>query len=220
MADEAPTTPETTTAAETVAEAVEETVPASRFAEVAKHKKAADAKVKDLERQMRELQASLEDREHAGLPELERERKAREKLEQQLAQERQERESFQQEAARVRAESWVARAAADVFADPEDAILRINASEIETPDDAERAVKQLAKNPKYKRLLKQEEPQLPGQRIGGGAPVAQQQRVPGASAAGSALGLVNTEEEAQAVAQALEQFRKTRARTTINFDGT
>lgn len=213
-------TEETTAATEPVEEtkeAVEETVPASRFAEMAKHKKAADAKAKELERQVNDLRSQMEDRESAGLPELEQMKRQMAKLEQRAAEAEQERDQTRTEAQTIRAEGWISAAARDAgFEDPEDAVLRISAGDVESPEDAERAVKRLAKA--KPRLLKAEEPQMPGQVIKNGTRTSPAQPgVPAGAQPGSAFGLISTADEAAAVSEALANFQKTRQATRITF---
>ena len=203
-------------AVEETPETVEETVPASRFAEMAKHKKAADAKAKQLERQITELQQSMEERESAGLPELEQMKRQMQKLEERAAAAERERDETKSEAQTIRAQGWISAAARDAnFEDPEDAVLRISAADIESPEEAEREVKKLAKA--KPRLVKQDDPALPGQVLRNGQPATPARQVPGTAAPGSALGLISTEAEAEAVGEALAQFRQTRQATKITF---
>jgi hypothetical protein len=210
MADEVTQDP----AAETE-QATEEVVPASRFAEMAKHKKASDARAKDLEKQIRDLQAAVEERETAGLPELERERAARQKLEQRL-QEAEARAQQQEQAMTIATrERWVAAAAAKLnFHEPDDASRFLDLSALEDPRDAERAVKDLAKNKKH--LVKAEDPQVPGRVLENGRPTAP--LVPGQEPPGSAVGLVNTQQEAAIVGAQLNEFLKQRQSGRITFD--
>jgi hypothetical protein len=215
MADEAPIT-EAPVEEPKVPAVEDEDERDARLREMRKHKKASDDRAKTLQRELEDLKAQMEDRDSANLPELERERKAREKLERQLEEIAGERDQVRAEAQRVRAEGWIAAAARDAnFEDPEDAILRINAGEVESIEDAAREVKRLAKA--KPRLVKQDEPRLPGQVLKDGQRPSASQTTPGVSAPGSAFGVISTEEEANAIGEALQAFRKTRQSTRITF---
>jgi poly-gamma-glutamate capsule biosynthesis protein CapA/YwtB (metallophosphatase superfamily) len=148
---------------------VEQTVPYERFQQVnAKAKAEADAR-KSLEKQIKDLQAAMEERENAGLPELERERRRAEQLEKRIADAEAEAAEAKAQVARS-ARAGLVRSAAKDFADPDDAVAFLNLDEIEDEKDAERAVKALARRKPH--LLKPEQPQLPGQVLKDGQPVA------------------------------------------------
>jgi colicin import membrane protein len=161
--------PEATVDAPAADPVEDQRVPYERFQQANKKAKEAADRAKALEKQMSDLQAQMEERESAGLPELERERKAREAAEKRLAEAEQRAEETERKVHLANAQSWISKAAQDAgFEDSEDAILRVDASEIESPQDAERAVKRLAKE--KPRLLKQEDRKLPGQVLKNGQP--------------------------------------------------
>jgi hypothetical protein len=157
---------ETTTVEETVAtttetEEVEEAkIPRSRL-------NAETAKRKEAEQRLAALEAKMAERENEGLPELERERKAREGLEKRLQDAEKAREDADQAVQTARAERLVITAAKE-FADPDDATRFVDLASIESADDAERAVKRVAKAKPH--LLKSEERQLPGRVLANGRP--------------------------------------------------
>lgn len=212
MADEATTVDTETT---TTVDTEEQHVPYDRFKKVNAQAKEAKDRAKALETEMAELRSRLEERESAGLPELEQMKRQMSKLEERAARAEAERDQTKTEAQTLRAQGLIAAAARDAnFEDPEDAVLRISANDIESPEDAERAVKRLAKA--KPRLVKAEEPRLPGQVLKNGR--TPELRVPGEAPAGSAFGLVNKGEEAVAVGEALAAFRARRQGTKITFD--
>lgn len=125
------------------------------------------AKRKQAEKELTELRTRLEELEASGLSELEQAKKRAEALERRAA-EAEERATQQENAVKqTRAENWLSAAAtAAGFEDAEDAVLRIKTDDIESPEDAERAVKKLAKA--KPRLLKTDDPQLPGRVLADG----------------------------------------------------
>jgi hypothetical protein len=125
-----------------------------------------------------------------------------------------EREQAAREARTTRAERWVMTAAKD-FQDPDDATRFVNLDDIESVEDAERAVKRVAKSKPH--LLKSDDANVPGKVLSGGRPVAQGQQAQRGAPAGSAFGVISTEDEAQAVADALAKFRRTGGKTSITF---
>lgn len=165
---EAPEAPEEDTPTPEPEKPVEQTVPYERFQQANTKAKEAAARAMALEKDVKDLRATMEERDNAGLPELERERKRAEALEKRIA---------DAEAKAAEAEAKVARStkaglvrgAAKDFADPDDAIAFVNLDDIEDERDAERAVKALAK--KKPHLLKAEEPQLPGRVLANGQPI-------------------------------------------------
>ena len=161
---EAATTPAEGTEpnAETKPPEEDQRVPYERFQKANTQAKEAKAEAAQARKELDELRSLLEEKESAGLPELERERKAREKLEKQLQEAEAEREKALQQATNVQRENWVAAAAAALnFHEPDDASRFVDLSEIETKADAERAVKDVAKRKKH--LVKDEDTKLPGQ---------------------------------------------------------
>lgn len=173
--------PEETTTAEvegstaaTEEKAHEETVAYERFQKVNQQAKEAKQKAAQLEKQMADLRAQMEERETAGLPELERERKRAEQLEKRASEAEARAEAQEKAATKASRERLVLAAAAAAGFDESDDALRypehVNLDEIETRADAERAVKRLAKaRPK---LLKGEDPVLPGRVMQNGRPAS------------------------------------------------
>jgi hypothetical protein len=111
---------------------------------------------------MADLQAQMQEREQAGMPELERERKQREAIEKRLAEAEQRAEQAERDREQSRRERWVTDAASELnFKNPRVAAKLIDGlGDIEDADQAMRAVKRLAKSDDY--LIKQDEPALPG----------------------------------------------------------
>lgn len=161
---------EEVTTTDAAAEPAEDTVSADRFREVAKHKKAAEDREKQLKKEMEELRSQLEEREQASLPELERERKAREQLEKQLSEERGQREKYEREMANLRKQDWLKEAARELnFHNPAVAARLVSTlDDIESSEDAARAMKKIAKADKW--LIRDDEPQRPeiGRVLAGG----------------------------------------------------
>lgn len=195
MADEAPTVAAPVEEPNTAApsdEPEEPRIPRSRLNE-------ESAKRKEAERQLAEMRARVEEIESAGLSEAEQAKKRAQQLEERLREAEKAAEERTAEAARVRAEQWISTAAATAgFEDPEDAVLRIKAGEIESPEDAERAVKRLLKNPKSQRFLKQEDPKLPGRVLENG-------RAP-SKGNPPATGAIDVDAESRMLADALKGF--------------
>lgn len=158
MTDEATTADaEDTTQADEKAR--EETVPYERFTKVNQQAKEAKAQTAALQKQLDDLKAQMDERETAGLPELERERKRAEQLEKRAAEAEAKAAEADSKLARSQKERWVTAAAKD-FADPADAVAFVDLDSIEDEKDAERAVKRLAGQKKH--LLKADDPVLPG----------------------------------------------------------
>lgn len=149
----------------------EETVPYERFQKAALKAKEAGEKAKMLETQFAELKQQFEERESAGLPELERTQKDLERAQKRAEEAEAKAATAEQERIKTTKVSWVAAAAND-FHDPAEAALFVNIDTIEDEKDAERVVRDLRK--KRPHLLKQGDPQLPGQVLANGqAPAAQ-----------------------------------------------
>lgn len=160
-----------------------EVVPADRFREVAKHKKAAEERAKTAERQIAELQAQIEDREHQNLPELDKLQKALAKAEERAQQADQRAADLERSATNLRKEGWVTAAARELdFIDPEDALnpRHVSLDDIESREDAERVLKRVAKAKQH--LIKREDPPRP--EIGRVLQNGRQEDVPGATRAG------------------------------------
>lgn len=133
------------------------TVPYDRFQQV-------NQQAREYKQQLEELGGRLQELEERDKSELERERSKREKTEQQN-------NELAQRLERLEKSSWVRAAALDAkFDDPDDATAFINLGEIENAQDAEKAVKALAK--RKPRLLRDESPapQI-GQVVQNGQPV-------------------------------------------------
>lgn len=179
----------------------EETVAYERFQKANEKAKEHAARATRLEKEMEDLKARLDEREQAGLPELERERKRAEQLEKRIAEAEQRAETTQAELVANQRKSLVlAAAAAQGFDDPSDAIRYpeiINLDEIEDAGEAERAVKRLAKA--KPRLLKDTEPKQPqiGRVLENGQPAAKKE---------PASGSIDTSAEAELLARELKKF--------------
>jgi predicted phage tail protein len=110
----------------------ERTVPYDRFQQV-------NQKARDAEKQIESLTARLEELETRDQSEVERERNKREQFESKSRE-------LEQRLAVMERSTWLRSAAADAgFDDPEDAVAFINPASVESEDEAERAVKKLAK---------------------------------------------------------------------------
>lgn len=137
-------------------------VPYERFQQANTKAKEAAEKASALEKQLNEFKAQLQEREEAGLPELERERKRAEALEKRIADAESRAEAAERSVQTTKREQWIAAAAAaQNFANPARAARLIdNLDSIEDPDQAEKAVKRLARSDSY--LVKQDSAPLPG----------------------------------------------------------
>jgi hypothetical protein len=146
----------------------EQRVPYERFQQANAKAKEAAEKASALEKQLNEFKAQLQEREEAGLPELERERKRAEALEKRIADAEKRAEAAERSVQTTKREQWIAAAAAaQYFANPARAARLIdNLDSIEDPDQAERAVKRLAKSDSY--LVKQDSAPLPGRLLENG----------------------------------------------------
>lgn len=158
MAEQTAPPPEPTPAVQPAAEPGEQTVPYTRFAEVNQTAKAA-------QKQLLEMRERLEELENRDKSELERERAKREQFERQALE-------MSERLSRVERSGWIRAAAAEAgFDDPDDAVAFIGAGDVESPDDAEKAVKRLAK--RKPKLLRDTQPTQPpiGQVVQNGQPV-------------------------------------------------
>lgn len=176
MADETTTTPPPPEGSDTATEATtkaEESVPYERFAQAnRKAKEAADA-AKAAQRQIDDLKRQVEERESAGLPELERMKKQLEAAERRAEENERKAQETETKLVRSSRERLVTAAAREAgFADPTDASAFLDLDAIEDEKDAERAVKRLAQQKKH--LLKSDEPKLPGKVLENGRPAAPQ----------------------------------------------
>lgn len=204
MSEETTTPPgEATTPTPDEGKTHEETVAYERFQKVNQKAKAEAERAKTLERELSDIRAQLEERESAGLPELERMKKEMERIQKRAEEAEAKATEADSMLARSRKERWVtAAAAAQSFADPSDAAAFLKLDDIEDEKDAERAVKRLAGQKKH--LLKSEEPQIPGRVLQNGQ--ATSPTKPGG---------INPTEEAQMLADNLKSFLKKREGTAI-----
>jgi DNA repair exonuclease SbcCD ATPase subunit len=143
-------------AAEATPEApAERTVPYDRFAEV-------NRKAKEKDDQLKALTDRLEELEAQGKSESEQERLKREKAEAKLAEMQADLQSRDERLNRMEKSGWVRNAAAQAgFANPDDAVAFADLDGLEEAKDADKAIKDLAKQRPY--LLRQE---TPGQQLG------------------------------------------------------
>jgi hypothetical protein len=199
MADEPQTPPEGEPAApEGKPPEDDQRVPYERFQKANKDAKDAKERASKLEKQMADLQAQIQEREQAGMPELERERKQREAIERRLAEAESRAEQAERDREQSRRERWVTDAATELnFKNPRVAAKLIDGlGDIEDADQAMRAVKRLAKSDDY--LLKQDEPALPGRVLSDGRPVERTNRDGGST--------IDLSREAEMLAEGLKQF--------------
>jgi hypothetical protein len=147
-------------------------VPYERFQKANQKAKEAAERATKIEQQLQDLQAQIQEREEAGLPELERERKRAEALEKRIADAEARAEQAEQKVQRTHRENLIAAAAAaQNFANPARAARLIDdLDSIEDADQAERAVKRLAKSDPY--LVKAEAAPLPGRVLENGKQTA------------------------------------------------
>jgi len=145
------------------AEKDEQRVPYERFQQ-------ANAKAKDLEKQLSSMKTLMQEREEAELPELERERKRAESLEKRIQDAEKRAEAAEQSVQTSRREQWVAQAAASLdFVNPARVARMIDdLGSIEDAVSAERAVKRLAKSDPY--LVKAPDAPIPGRVLENGQP--------------------------------------------------
>jgi hypothetical protein len=202
MSDETASTDEATAAVADETKAHEETVAYERFQKVNAQAKAEKARAAEFEKKLAALQAQIDDRESAGLPELERLKKDMERAEKRAAEAEARAEKQEQAAVRAGRERLVLSAAAAAGFDEADDALRypehVNLDEIETQADAERAVKRLAKaRPK---LLKADGPQLPGRVLKDGQRTTEERP----------RGAIDAEAEANMLAEGLGSLMKNR----------
>jgi hypothetical protein len=174
----------------------EQTVPYERFQQANTKAKEAVDRAKALEKSVADLKAAMEERENAGLPELDRERKRAEALEKRVADAEAKAADSDAKLARS-AKSSLVRSAAKDFADPDDAVAFVDLDGIEDDKDAERAVKALAKRKPH--LLKPEDTKLPGKVLSNGHPTS-----PATAAATAAAN--QRLAEAEMLAEGLKQF--------------
>lgn len=152
---------DTTTATPETEPKHEDSVSYERFKKANEQAREAKRKVGDLEKAILDLQAKMQDRENADLPELERERKRAEALEKRIREAEERAAAAERDVSRSQRERWVTAAAGELrFADPSDAAAFLDLDSIEDERDAQRAVKRLAGAKKH--LLRSDDPVLPG----------------------------------------------------------
>lgn len=191
-------TAKTTEAAAAKTTEEDQRVPYERFDQVNKKAKAADDRAKAAEKRAADLEAEIAERESAGLPELEQLKKRLEKAEKDA--EQRVSDAVDQAKAQAKAERLVIAAASRAgFDDPDDVFRfpeHVDVSLIEDSEDAEKAVKRLAKaKPK---LLKDTEQHLPGKVLANGQPAPK----------GRAAGELDA--DTQVVVDGLKEFMKSR----------
>lgn len=207
MSEQVTTTPAatTTTAApgtDKTPPADDQRVPYERFEAVNTKAKEAAERAKTLEGELASLRAQMDERETAGLPELERERKRAEQLEKRAQDAESRAEAAETAKVRSQRERIVLAAAKDLD-DPSDALRYpefVNVDDIEDADQAERAIKRLVKaKPK---LLKDDGTDRPaiGRVLQDGRQTTSAAKSGGIDPAG----------EAQVLADGLKQFLKNR----------
>lgn len=167
-------------------------------------RKEAEKTAADLKKQFDELKAQMEERDHAGLPELERERKRAEQLEKRAAEAEAKAEEADAKLVKNARRSLVVDAAAKAgFDDPADAMRYpdlVSMDDVEDADQAERAVKRLLKlKPK---LGKDEDTKLPGRVLDGGRTAGKDK-----AEAGDGFDPLG---EAESLADGLKRFLKNR----------
>lgn len=200
MSEETATTPAATDEVTPEAtETEEQRVPYERFDQANKKAKAADARAKAAEKTAADLQAQIEARESAGLPEVEQLKKRLEAAEKRAEEADTKAAEADTRLQETQKERWIT-AAAKEFADPDDVVAILQRqgklADIETAADAERAVKAVAKDPAKKHLLKTEETVLPGRVLKDGQRTTTEEQNGGP----------NLAEEAQQLAEGLRQF--------------
>jgi tRNA nucleotidyltransferase/poly(A) polymerase len=167
MAEDTTTTETTETEEETTTVEEEQRVPYERFQQANKKAKEAADRAKALERDMADLRAQIAERDEKGLPELDQLKRRLEQAEKRAQDAETKAGEFEQQVTNARRERWITAAAqSQGFEDPDDATRYVDVGDIESAEDAERAVKRVARSKKY--LLKSEEPVLPGKVLNGG----------------------------------------------------
>jgi phage gp16-like protein len=161
-------------------------------------RKEAQERADKLEKDLADMRAQLEQHEQLGLPEIDRMKNELEKTAKRAEEAEKRAQEFEQQATNTRKERWITAAAnSQNFVDPDDAVRYVDLKDIETADDAERAVKRVAKQKEH--LLKKDSAPLPGRVLENGRAVE-----PG-------NGGINLTEEAQIVSDELKRFLKARA---------
>lgn len=189
----------TTTEVEAKTDAPEEKeddqrVPYERFEKVNKQAREFKDRARALESELADIRQQLEDREHAGLPELEQMKKRLEQAEKRAEDNERKAQEADARVLRSQKERWVTSAAKE-FADASDAAAFVNFEDIESEADAERAVKRVAKAKPH--LLKQDDKKLPGRVMENGRTVTTDDKPKGG---------LDPFSDAQVIADGLRQF--------------
>jgi hypothetical protein len=174
----------------------EQTVPYERFQQANAKAKEAAARATALEKSVADLKAAMDERESAGLPELDRMKKDLERQQKRADEAEAKAAEADTKLARSTKATWI-RAAAKDFTDPDDAVAFVDLDTVDDEKDAERAVKDLAKRKKH--LLKGEDPKLPGR-------VLQNGRTPDPAATEAVRAQDKRLAEAQELAAGLAQY--------------
>ena len=157
--------------------AAPESPPADRpqenvVAEERRKREKAEQEAKEAREELNGLSTRLQQIEDRDKSEVERERSARERAEQ-------ERNTLTDRLTKLERGGWVRQAAQEAsFVDPEDAVVHVDLSDIESERDAERAVKRLADRKKHLVQDEQRQPQVgqvpqPGQPRAAGPQVSE-----------------------------------------------
>lgn len=158
MSDEGTTAVEETEDTKTT----DQTVPYARFEQVNKKAKEHAEQVKQLTKELGDLKSMMKDAEEAGLPEVEKLTKRLEAAEARASAAEKAQQDAEARVTGLTKEQWVTAAARDLnFIDPEDALnpRHIDLGVIESQEDAEKALKRLAKSKAH--LVKPDEPERP-----------------------------------------------------------
>jgi DNA repair exonuclease SbcCD ATPase subunit len=181
-------------------------VPYDRFQKVnQKAKEAADRAAK-AEKDLAEIRSQLEEREQQGLPELEQMKKRLDQAEKARQDAESKAEKLEAETVKATRKGWIAAAAQEqnfIYPSAVANLDEVDLSQVESEEDAARVVKKVAK--KYPKLIADEEPMLPGKVLSGG----QRQERP------APKGAIDSEAEAETVAEGLRQFLKSRESSRV-----
>ena len=183
----------------------QESIPYEKWQATNRKAKQAADEAKTLKAEMAELRASLEERESAGLPELEQLKKRLDAAEKAREQAESKASDLETQATQGKRKDWVKDAAAEakfVYPSAVANLDEIDLDAIESEEDAARAVKRVAK--KYPKLIETEEPALPGRVLENGRSTATQEKHGG----------INLDAEAQMVADNLAKFLANRQKTS------
>jgi beta-glucosidase-like glycosyl hydrolase len=160
-------------------------------------RKEAQERADKLEKDLADMRAQLEQHEQLGLPEIDRMKNELDKAAKRAEEAEKRAQEFEQQATNTKRERWIIAAAnSQNFIDPDDAVRYVELKDIESSEDAERAVKRVAKAKEH--LLKKDTAPLPGRVLENGRTVA------------PANDGINLTEEAQIISDELKKFLKAR----------